>query len=85
METNTMGVVLVTALIENQRDVDAADEGRIPDAQVRRFEVHDARVDTGATYVSMPMRLSTSSVSRGSRRSRPRPRRARCPLAFSNK
>ena len=26
METNTMGVVLVTALIENQRDVDAADE-----------------------------------------------------------
>jgi predicted aspartyl protease len=57
METNTMGVVLVTALIENQRDVDAADEGRIPDAQVRRFEVHDARVDTGATYVSMPMRL----------------------------
>jgi predicted aspartyl protease len=57
METNTMGVVLVTALIENQRDVDAADEGRIPDAQVRRFEVHDARVDTGATYVSVPMRL----------------------------
>ena len=57
METNTMGVVLVTALIENQRDVDAADEGRIPDAQVRRFEVYDARVDTGATYVSMPMRL----------------------------
>jgi predicted aspartyl protease len=57
METNTMGVVLVPALIENQRDVDAADEGRIPDSQVRRFEVHDARVDTGATYVSMPMRL----------------------------
>ena len=57
METNTMGIVLVTALIENQSDVDAADDGRIPDSQVRRIEVHDARVDTGATYVSMPMRL----------------------------
>jgi predicted aspartyl protease len=57
METNTMGVVLVTALIENHRDVDAADEGRIPNSLVRRFEVNDARVDTGATYVSMPMRL----------------------------
>jgi predicted aspartyl protease len=57
METNTMGVVLVTALIENHRDVDGADEGRIPNSLVRRFEVNDARVDTGATYVSMPMRL----------------------------
>jgi predicted aspartyl protease len=57
METNTVGVVLGTALIENQRGVDAADECRIPASQVRRFEVRDARVDTGATYVSMPMRL----------------------------
>ncbi len=57
METETMGIVHVTALIENNRDVNAADEGRIPEAQVRRIEVHDARVDTGATYVSMPMRL----------------------------
>jgi hypothetical protein len=60
METKTMGVVLVTALIENQRDVDAADEGRIADAQVRRFELYDARVDTGATYLSMPIRLINS-------------------------
>ena len=57
METNTMGLVLVKALIENYRDAQAADEGRIPDAQVRRIEVDDARVDTGATYVSMPLRL----------------------------
>src|SRR5262245_35143643 len=57
METNTMGIVLVTALIENNRDVLAAEDGRIPDSQVRRIEVKDARVDTGATYVSMPLRL----------------------------
>jgi predicted aspartyl protease len=52
-----MGIVLVTALIENQNDVVAAEEGRIPDTQVRRIEIHDARVDTGATFVSMPLRL----------------------------
>ncbi len=52
-----MGIVLVTALIENQNDVVAAQEGRIPDTQVRRIEVHDARVDTEATYVSLPRRL----------------------------
>jgi predicted aspartyl protease len=57
METDAMGIVRVTALIEKNRDVEAAAEGRIPDSEVRRFEVHDARVDTGATYVSMPMRL----------------------------
>jgi predicted aspartyl protease len=52
-----MGIVLVSALIENQNDVVAAEEGRIPDTQVRRIEIPDARVDTGATYVSMPRRL----------------------------
>jgi predicted aspartyl protease len=57
METSTMGIVLVTALIENHDDVKAAEKGLIPDDQVRRIEVNDARVDTGATYVSMPRRL----------------------------
>jgi predicted aspartyl protease len=57
MEMNTMGVVLVTALIENNDDVKSAEKGQITEAEIRRFEVHDARVDTGATYVSMPMRL----------------------------
>ena len=52
-----MGIVLVTAMIENLRDVNAAEEGRIPDTEVRRVEVQDARVDTGATYVAMPKRL----------------------------
>jgi predicted aspartyl protease len=57
METDTMGIVLVNAVIENNRDVVAAEEGRISPEQVRRIEVADARVDTGATYVSMPLRL----------------------------
>jgi predicted aspartyl protease len=57
METNTMGIVLVTALIENYYDVKSAEEGLISDVKVRRLEVPDARVDTGATYVSMPLRL----------------------------
>lgn len=57
METNTMGITLVTAVMENLRDVTAADEGRIPVTEVRRLEVNDARVDTGATYVAMPKRL----------------------------
>jgi predicted aspartyl protease len=52
-----MGVVLVTALIENNDDVKSAEKGQITEAEIRRFEVHDARVDTGATYISMPMRL----------------------------
>jgi predicted aspartyl protease len=57
MEADTMGIVLVSARIENYDDVKSAEKGLIPDAQVRRIEVNDARVDTGATYVSMPMRL----------------------------
>lgn len=57
METATMGIVLVEALIENYDDVRDAEKGRIPAEQVRRIEVSDARVDTGATYVSMPRRL----------------------------
>jgi predicted aspartyl protease len=52
-----MRVVLVTALIENYYDVKSAEEGLISDVKVRRLEVPDARVDTGATYVSMPLRL----------------------------
>jgi predicted aspartyl protease len=57
METNTMGIVEVTAKIENFDDVRAAQAGRIPDTEVRQVEISDARVDTGATYVAMPKRL----------------------------
>ncbi|MGO9469209.1 MAG: hypothetical protein ACLQVF_34205 [Isosphaeraceae bacterium] len=57
MEPDTMGIVLVSARIENLYDVKNAEDGLIPADQVRRIEVNDARVDNGATYVSMPMRL----------------------------
>jgi hypothetical protein len=57
METPTMGRVLVTALIENLSDLYLADKGIIPRNQIRRVEVHDALVDTGATGLSMPRRL----------------------------
>jgi predicted aspartyl protease len=57
MESGTMGMVLVKALIENLDDVKAVEKGLIPAEDVRRIEVDDARVDAGATYVSMPLRL----------------------------
>jgi predicted aspartyl protease len=57
METATVGQVIVSARIENMFDLKAVEEGRISADQVRRIEVPDARVDTGATYISMPKRL----------------------------
>ena len=56
-ETDTTEIVLVSALIENQDDVRATEKGLISETDVRRIEIHDARVDTGATYVSMPRRF----------------------------
>jgi predicted aspartyl protease len=56
METTTVGKVLVSAKVENVIDLFAASEGQIPDNQVRRIEVSDARVDTGATLLGMPKR-----------------------------
>jgi predicted aspartyl protease len=60
METPTMGKVVVTAKIENLEDVFNAEKGLIPDDQVRRFEVHDAVVDTGATTLVLPKRMVTA-------------------------
>ncbi len=57
MESATMGKVLVTALIENLDDLSELQKGqRVPD-QVRRVEVTDALVDTGATGLLLPKRL----------------------------
>ncbi|MFI5458030.1 MAG: hypothetical protein ACHRXM_21530 [Isosphaerales bacterium] len=47
----------MTALIENYDDVKMAEAGFIAETAVRRIEFHYARVDTGATLVSMPLRL----------------------------
>ena len=52
-----MGRVLVTAKIENLNDLYDAIRGLLPDEQVRRVEVSDALVDTGASNLSMPRRL----------------------------
>lgn len=57
METATVGQVNETAVIENLYDLRAVKEQRLTADQVRRIEVHDARVDTGATFVSMPRHL----------------------------
>lgn len=57
METATMGEVLVAATIENLFDLNDARDGKISGSEVRRIEVTDARIDTGATYVALPRSL----------------------------
>jgi clan AA aspartic protease len=57
MESSTMGRVVVTATVENLMDLFEVRQGRLKPEQVRRVEVSDALVDTGATMLSMPQRL----------------------------
>jgi predicted aspartyl protease len=57
MEIVTMGKVLVPAVIENLEDLLKADAGTIGRDEIRRVEVEDALVDTGAVMLSMPKRL----------------------------
>ena len=57
METTTMGSVLVTAKIESLSDLCQVELGNLPADQVRRVEVTDALVDTGATMLSIPKQL----------------------------
>src|SRR5581483_2759877 len=59
METPTMGKVFVTAEIESLEDLYVAGRGLMPPEQVRRIQVTDALVDTGATSLSIPKRLIT--------------------------
>lgn len=56
METSTMGKVLVNATIENLEDLFNSERGVISEDQVRRIEVSDALVDTGATGLLLPKR-----------------------------
>jgi clan AA aspartic protease len=56
METATMGKVLVTATIENLEDLYKVKQGLLPVEQVRRLEIYDALVDTGASMLSLPYR-----------------------------
>lgn len=57
METSTVGRIVVAAKIENVADLYAAKKGQIPEDQVRRIEVSDALVDTGATHLGLPKRM----------------------------
>ncbi len=57
METDTMGRVLVEAIIESLEDLWAVKKGLIKPDQVRRIVVPDALVDTGATMLSLPTRM----------------------------
>jgi predicted aspartyl protease len=57
MGTETMGLVLTEATIENLEDLWAAKRGLLPPEEVRRITVPDALVDTGATLLSLPTRL----------------------------
>lgn len=69
METATVGRVIVSAKIENVIDLYAASKGQMPDDQVRRIEVADALVDTGASLLGMPRpmieRLGIPQISKG--------------------
>jgi hypothetical protein len=60
METPTMGKVLVTVKIENLEDLYSAKRGLLPDTQVRRIEVADAVIDSGATTLLLPKRMITA-------------------------
>jgi hypothetical protein len=57
MGTEVMGRVLTEATIENLKDLWDAERGLIPADKVRRISMQDARVDTGATLLSVPGRL----------------------------
>jgi predicted aspartyl protease len=57
METATMGKVVVAATIENLDDLVFVRKGLLTDQEVRRVEVTDALVDTGATGLLVPLRL----------------------------
>jgi len=52
-----MGRVLTNALIESSEDFWAAKRGLLSSDQVRRVEVTDALVDTGAMLLSLPTRM----------------------------
>jgi predicted aspartyl protease len=54
MEKELMGKVITAAKLENVYDVYEAKENHIAPDRVRKLEVADALVDTGATYLAMP-------------------------------
>jgi len=57
METTEMGRVMTAATVENSGDVWMANQGHLPGDQVRKIDIAEALVDTGATLVSLPTRM----------------------------
>jgi len=57
MENEVVGKVVVQAIVENLDDLSAVRQGRLPADQVRRVEVSDALIDSGATGLLMPTRM----------------------------
>ena len=57
MEISTMGNVHVAATLENLEDRFKAEAGTLAPDEVRRVEVADALVDTGAVMLSLPKYL----------------------------
>ncbi len=58
MGADTMGRVVVAAKIENLADAYLADRSLIRPEQIRRIEIDDALVDSGATYLCLPKRMT---------------------------
>ena len=56
MRTDDMGKVLVPARIESLEDLYQAQRGALKDEEVRRVDVPDALVDTGAIGLMVPKR-----------------------------
>ncbi len=56
MENAPMGKVLVAAKIENLLDLYDVSKGQRKPEEVRRLDLPDVLVDTGATYLSLPQR-----------------------------
>jgi predicted aspartyl protease len=54
MRIDEMGKVLVPARIESLEDLFRVQQGAIPNSEVRRVDVPDALVDTGAIGLMMP-------------------------------
>jgi predicted aspartyl protease len=57
METPTMGRVTTAATVENLQDLWDVERGLCAAEAVRRIELTDALVDTGATTLALPTRL----------------------------
>jgi predicted aspartyl protease len=57
MEPTLMGRVRTEVMVENMKDLWSAESGHRPPDQIRRINVKDALVDTGATTLALPTRL----------------------------